>query len=377
MQCRKCKQKFDSGGEAHVIPKGLGGKYAPTSVFCAACDNSLSDLDKALVEQYDVVRLQMGLSGWRDTPRVEFRDLDGDPVTVDGEGRIGRPRPVWKKTLQTDTGVLKDVLFGPPDKLSQMRPWIEKLPGGKQALENMEVGSELPVVTWKQEVGGSEQVRAVAKTLYTFACDHLARKEIGADFSEIEGFMFDGRPSPLCEHETRLEFYRELGDLRNMLDIHFDAKRHTVVGFATFFGSMMYSALLTRDYSGALSHGIRLINDPLDSAANDHFEYLQSYPEIEPRRLVDRSYLPRQAGEPDPVKPCFTRLLKKASRVHAERVIKQTLTDCMAESGFDPSARTPETEAAFRKCWAREYKRRLTPGRPFIVEQPADSESDA
>ncbi|GEM_PF-3429388 len=378
MQCRKCKQTFDSGGEAHVIPKGLGGKYTPTTVFCAACDNSLSDLDRALVEQYDIVRFLLGLSGWREVPKLQFTDLDGDPVVADGQWRIGRPGPRWKKTLRTDSGEHHDVLIVPLSQVDQMRPWIEKQPGGKKAMENMAVGTELPIVSWRQEMGGPKPVRAAAKMLYTLACDHLGRKGIGADFSEIEDLIFDGGPRfPLCAHEVRSQFYRELGDFTNMLVLHFDASRHTVVGFATVLGSMMYSALLTRRYSGAVSHSITMRNNPLDSSAADRFETLAACPDIEPQQLIDRSYLPKSGDKPDLVRPCWDRLVYKARRAQAGEMIRLTWQYCLEESGFDPNAPTPQTEAAFRTCWAREYKRRFMSGRPFMVEEKDENTPNA
>ena len=292
MLCRRCKGEFPDGSAEHIIPDGLGGKSTTNRVFCAECNVALSQLDKALIEQFDFERNLLEIPSDRGTPpRFLAKDKEGNAVRVEPGGKPVALRP--QMTERTVDG-RKTVEYKVPVHIWPLfKKHLEKKYGVDTSSRGPRPAADRPTLVFDVAMGGPEAHRAVAKIAYDLLCDHMARTGLETDLSEIESYLFKGtHTAELSMLDGRPEIVESVADFSNIIAIHINPALHNIVASITLLGSYSYSVLLSRNYSGDSACTLRMTNAPIDRASPDRFENLPLERPISTDWLLSRPYWP-------------------------------------------------------------------------------------
>ena len=125
MLCRKCENEFPEGSGEHIILEGLGGKTKTLLVFCEECNGSFSQIDNALVKQFEFARNILEIAGKRDTvPSVRMTDSDSNPVRLNPGGKPVYLKPKLEEKIEGNHKKIKASV--PPHIWEQYKVKIEK-----------------------------------------------------------------------------------------------------------------------------------------------------------------------------------------------------------------------------------------------------------
>lgn len=356
MVCRRCKRKFLVGSEEHIILEGLGGKTKTSLVFCKACNESFSQIDGALIKQFDFAKNILQITGKRGTVgNLMMKDTNGNPVVLRPGGKPIYLKPKSEELIKTDDKKIIKISI-PPHILEQYKNRIEKEYGIAFDAQKPQRVTERPQLKGEFSFGGLDAYRSVAKMTYSLAVDHLMRHNLIANLSEIENYIFEGIVTDkLCMLDGRPEIYEEVDDLSNVIAIHFNAEKSNIIGSITILGSFGYSVLLSRKYTGE-NYTIRMKNDPLNADISDVFENKPL------ERLTETEWLISRPYHSDPTEwtsmgQTFAEIyLKKTTDLQQEIIIREIIEECMKEAGFTdegPSIATEEMLEILSSCVAK------------------------
>jgi hypothetical protein len=364
MRCRRCKKDFPQGSLEHLIPDGLGGKTTTDLLYCDGCNVALSGLDRALVEGYDFIRNLLMISGKRNAPSVLVRDEQGEAVMLEPGGKPTFLKPRMKIEETGDKRTLR--VRVPPHLWSQYKKKVEATIGRPVDDFPPRAVADRPTLDAKLELGGAEALRGVAKIAYNFACTHVLRHALRVDLSEVEDFIFeDNQASELCLFDSRKEILEQVPDLANVVAVHFNPHRMSIVASVTLLGSTTYSVLLSRNYAGDESCTIVLRNDPVEPLARDTFATLQLQRDIDTVWLLDRTYWTTGSERTVAGTSQMNSLMEKAMRFNRRSVISEIVEEGMKEAGFYDPRNTVVTEGMLARLSAHvagEYSRLVAAG---------------
>lgn len=87
-RCIWCLEHADGGHEEHIIPEAIGcppGFVLPGTVVCRKCNNGLSDLDQAVIDEFDFSTFMAGVPRKKGRPPV-IRSRGNVLATVEPSG---------------------------------------------------------------------------------------------------------------------------------------------------------------------------------------------------------------------------------------------------------------------------------------------------
>lgn len=107
--CIWCKKKSNTGSIEHIIPEALGcpdGFYLKDGAVCRRCNNGLAYLDKAVVDEFDILAFWSGvprkkkkspvvnsrgnfLGQYLQGNKTLFVNMDREPITIEGHRIAG------------------------------------------------------------------------------------------------------------------------------------------------------------------------------------------------------------------------------------------------------------------------------------------------
>ena len=284
--CIFCEQPIPGGTPAeHIILAALGGRKSSTKIVCGACNHAMGvEIDAPLTKDFDVIRCHLDVKksrgARREPPTLKgFITSSGRKLDVKPGGRGVWSSPTGSVEIDGTTQGRQTLTFSANNMHQAVQISMHQLRrlGVKP---DADIRNHLSVTELRHDtlypgqinhqgfIGGTEQMRSLAKTAFEFLALHRRSMVHEALFDPVRQFIRRGKGPP-----TEIAFWDsvnrpvlpftldELGPAYHQVTIWSCGLGQPLVGAVTLFGHFHWTVALADSWHErwAITHAI----DPL------------------------------------------------------------------------------------------------------------------
>lgn len=267
--CFSCLQK-KTLSEEHVIPQALGGKLSEW-IYCIDCNSTFgADIDAELIKSIQFYGTALGIKRTRGKNQPYDVSLAKDSTKLMFNGKeFKRKKPSVTIEKTGDKVSYVDVKARSESELKRIILNIKKKYDISDDIEYFEDKHPGPTDTITEFEFDNDKIRrCVAKIAYSLLCIRLPSAQVlSSAFDEVRNYIRFGTGDNLSSANYVHTGFMTDG-IRPLHKIHICLNRrdNLVVGFVCFFGTFIYTTLLSREFRSALDWpGIDHTLDPVTS----------------------------------------------------------------------------------------------------------------